>query len=236
MSAHTLWNQIAVSGLVPLSTGDFPGQLSAVIFCQGCPWSCLYCHNPHLQKFSDTGEVDGKFLRQFLRSRRGLLDAIVFSGGEPTMQNGLYAAMEDCKSMGYKIGLHTAGCLPDKLTATLELADWVGLDAKAPYDLYDKITMNRSSAEQWWQSLQILIDSGKSYEVRTTYHSDLINEDALLELAQELSGLHVKNYALQLFRSLGCANAQLEQSSSQPSPSALAAISSMFDSFVMRTN
>lgn len=236
MSAHTLWNQIAVSGLVPLSTGDYPGQLSAVIFCQGCPWSCLYCHNPHLQRCSAAGQLDGGYLWQFLRSRRGLLDAIVFSGGEPTMQNGLYTAMENCKSMGYKIGLHTAGCRPDKLTATLELADWVGLDAKAPYDLYDKITTSKSSAEQWWQSLQILIRSGKSYEVRTTYHSDLISEAALLELAHELSGLHVKNYALQLFRPLGCANEQLPQNSAQPSPAALAAISSMFDSFELRTN
>lgn len=236
MSVHTSWKQIAVSGLVPLCMDDYPGQLSAVLFCQGCPWRCSYCHNPHLQQFAADSQLDAGYLREFLWSRRGFLDAIVFSGGEPTMQPWLCTAMADCKSMGYKIGLHTAGCFPDKFRAALELADWIGLDAKAPYHLYDYVTMNKNSAEPWWQSLQMLIKSGKSYEIRTTYHSDLINEEALLELVKELSSLNVKNYALQLFRPLGCLNDNLSRNSTQLSPSVLDAISSMFDSFILREN
>ena len=84
---------LRVGGLVPLSTTDYPDHLSAVVFCQGCPWRCAYCHNPHLLPRRSDSEIAWPDVLAFLDRRRGLLDAVVFSGGEPTLQRALPDAM-----------------------------------------------------------------------------------------------------------------------------------------------
>ncbi|MDD5304810.1 MAG: anaerobic ribonucleoside-triphosphate reductase activating protein, partial [Elusimicrobia bacterium] len=114
--------------MTPLSTTDYPGVLSAVLFLQGCPWRCSYCHNPHLIPADSPPEREWESALAFLRGRVGLLDAVVFSGGEPTLQDGLEDAMREVKAMGFKIGLHTGGAYPERLVALLPLIDWVGLD------------------------------------------------------------------------------------------------------------
>jgi pyruvate formate lyase activating enzyme len=80
---------LKVGGFVPLSTTDFPGQLASVVFCQGCPWRCAYCHNPHLQPAPGEALLDWRWIIARLERRRGLIDAVVFSGGEPTAQGAL---------------------------------------------------------------------------------------------------------------------------------------------------
>ena len=87
---------LRVGGLTRLSASDYPGKLAAVVFCQGCAWRCSYCHNRGLLPFRKSpfpGEIAWAEVLAFLEKRRGLLDAVVFSGGEPTMQPGLAAAM-----------------------------------------------------------------------------------------------------------------------------------------------
>ena len=79
---------LRIGGLTPLSTTDYPGQLAAAVFCQGCPWRCGYCHNPHLIPATVKQGIDWVEVMRFLERRRGLLDAVVFSGGEPTLQPG----------------------------------------------------------------------------------------------------------------------------------------------------
>src|SRR5215831_21228235 len=80
-----------VGGLVRLSTNEYPNALAAVVFCQGCPWRCAYCHNPHLLAREGSGDMAWANVVAFLRRRRGLLDAVVFSGGEATLHVGLDA-------------------------------------------------------------------------------------------------------------------------------------------------
>ena len=80
---------LRIGGFTPFTTTDYPGQLAAVVFCQGCPWRCAYCHNPHLLPVEGPESHAWPDLLRFLASRRGLLDAVVFSGGEPTLQGGL---------------------------------------------------------------------------------------------------------------------------------------------------
>ena len=106
---------LEVGGLLPLSTTDFPDRLSAVVFLQGCPWRCRYCHNPELQARASTGELAWRTVLDFLDRRAGLLDAVVFSGGEPTLQAGLARAVEDVRRRGFAAGLHTAGIYPRRL-------------------------------------------------------------------------------------------------------------------------
>ena len=117
---------LRVGGLTPLSTTDWPGMLAAVVFCQGCPWRCGYCHNPDLIPARGDHEIPWEDVLAFLRRRQGLLDGVVFSGGEPTAQAGLADAMREVRALGFKIGLHTGGMYPQRLAAVLPLVDWVG--------------------------------------------------------------------------------------------------------------
>lgn len=200
---------LQVGGLTPLTTTDYPGLLAAVVFCQGCPWQCAYCHNPHLIPRSSEMAQGWDAVMAFLRRRQGLLDAVVFSGGEPTLQSGLADACREAQGLGFKIGLHTAGMYPERLAEVLPCLDWVGLDIKAPFDGYGRTTGVPGSGEKARESLLRLLDSGVGHEVRTTVHPGLLNQETLIALAQELSALGVRHYALQQFRIRGCADPAL---------------------------
>jgi pyruvate formate lyase activating enzyme len=197
-----------VGGFVGLSVADYPGELAAVVFCQGT-WRCRYCHNPHLQpRWSDT-DVEWNRVRDKLARRRGLLDAVVFSGGEPTAQTALEDAVREVRALGFKVGLHTAGPYPSRLERLLPQVDWIGLDVKALPDDYDLLTGARKSSLRVLDSLCAVLDSGVAYEVRTTVHSDLIGAGDLLRLARLLARRGVKRYAIQEFRGQGCAERRL---------------------------
>ena len=103
---------LSVGGLTPLTTIDYPDNLSAVVFCQGCPLRCRYCHNAELLPRRGATHIAWRDILYFLRQRQGLLDAVVFSGGEPTQQRGLADAIDEVRALGFKIGLHTAGIYP----------------------------------------------------------------------------------------------------------------------------
>lgn len=200
--------QLKISGITPYTAIDYPGCFSAVVFVQGCPWRCRYCHNPHMQP----REFDERYLHsswqelmQLLQRRQGLLDAVVFSGGEPTLDPALPEAMQRVREMGYKVGLHTSGCYPRHLKAVLPYADWVGLDVKhllddtkgyqwiVGVDSYDV-------ADGVKECIHLLLDSKVAFECRTTAHPSFLPEDKLLKLARMLSDLGVNDYALQVYR------------------------------------
>ena len=203
---------IEIAGLIPFSTVDYPNALSSVIFCQGCPWKCSYCHNPHLQPFKK-GSLNWKEILDFLRKRIGFLDSIVFSGGEPTFQKHLLRTMHDVKEMGFKVGLHTAGIYPQLLKPLLPWIDWVGMDIKAPFLNYGKVSGVSSSGEKVKQSAFLVLESGVDYEFRTTVHPKLITPQDIEYLTLDLEAMGAKNYALQKFRSSGCANRDLVDTS-----------------------
>lgn len=195
---------LPIGGITALSTLDFPDHLSCIVFTQGCPLRCNYCHNPHLIPYQNTSENEGQNLswcddvKPFLESRQGLLEAVVFSGGEPTIHSGLSQAIIDVRSMGFKVGLHTAGVNPEILARLLSLIDWVGLDIKAPVGSYDLVTGRRGLYQKNRDSLDVLLASGIDYECRTTVDWHTIPPTALLDLARELAGLGVRRYAVQV--------------------------------------
>ena len=108
----------------PLPTLDWPGKFVAVVFIQGCPWRCGYCHNPHLQLRRAHNPVLWQHVIGLLKRRVGLIDAVVFSGGEATSDPALRTAILNARALGFAIGLHTAGVYPKRLAEVLPLVDW----------------------------------------------------------------------------------------------------------------
>lgn len=214
--ANTTWRysttvsgELKVGGFVPLSTTDFPGQLAAVVFCQGCPWRCAYCHNPHLQPAQGEALLDWHWIIARLERRRGLIDAVVFSGGEPTAQGALPYALQEVRRMGFGVGLHTAGMYPRRLRRLLPLTDWVGFDVKTSFAEYGSVTGVAEGVSRVLESLRAVVESGVECEFRTTVHPDLIQAQTLRILAATLARLGVKRYVLQEFRAQGCPDSSL---------------------------
>ncbi|MBD9379950.1 anaerobic ribonucleoside-triphosphate reductase activating protein [Achromobacter sp. ACM02] len=185
----------AVGGLVPFSTVDWPGQLAAVVFISGCPWRCHYCHNVELQ--TRTARYDWREVRAFLETRKGLLDAIVFSGGEPLSEPRLPQMIRDVRRMGYRVGMHTAGIYPLRLADVLRHLDWIGLDIKADAQGYDDITGRRDSQRPALACLTQLLAADIDFECRITWHPDWLDETRLLTLARELARRGVRRFAVQ---------------------------------------
>lgn len=191
---------LRVGGLTRLTSIDFPGRLAAVVFCQGCPWRCGYCHNPDLLDASAATGWSWAQVLAFLQTRRGLLDGVVFSGGEPTLQAALPSALAAVRALGFQTALHTGGMYPERLAAVLPLLDWVGLDIKAPLHCHDAVTGTPGSGPRTRETLRTLLASGVPYECRTTWHPGLFGADALLALADELAALGVTHWVLQACR------------------------------------
>lgn len=200
--------ELAISGLVRHSTCDWPGELVAVLFTQGCPWSCRYCHNPDLIP-ARSGTLPWSEVRAFLDSRRGLLDGVVISGGEPTLQAALPAVLAEIRSMGFRTGLHSAGPYPERLARVLPLLDWVGFDVKAPFADYARITGVPGSGLRAQESLRLLQESGVAHALRTTVHPLLLGPGDLDRISADLAGMDLPMAELQPFRAEGCIDTEL---------------------------
>ncbi|MBP3616258.1 MAG: anaerobic ribonucleoside-triphosphate reductase activating protein [Alphaproteobacteria bacterium] len=199
-------SNIIIGGLVPFTTIDYPTKISAVLFLQGCPWRCIYCSNQQLlcyRKPTQQDKENYEYVLELLKKRTKILDAVVFSGGEATSQTDeIITAIEEIKEFAphFKFGLHTNGCFPEKLSKLLPYIDWVGLDIKAPCKKYEQITKVKGSGEFAFESLEILLKSGKDFEVRTTADPTVLTKDDILEIAELLSKAGVKHYAVQRCR------------------------------------
>ena len=193
-------DSLRIGGLLPMTTLDYPDHLSCVLFCQGCAWRCRYCHNPELIAARAKAPHDWRSVLRFLQQRQGLLDAVVFSGGEATLQPALPEAMQAVRSLGFKVGLHSAGIKPAALERVLPWCDWVGFDVKGLEDQVELITGTPRSGQANWQSLRLLHDSGVDYECRTTVHWQLFDSGAVLRLAYRLARQGVRRFTVQLAR------------------------------------
>lgn len=192
-------SRLLVGGIVSLTTVDYPDHLAAVVFLQGCPWRCVYCHNPHLQTISPEESLPWEDVLNLLETRRGFIEGVVFSGGEPLFQEALLPAIEDVRNLGFKIGLHTAGAYPDRFARVVSFLDWIGFDVKRSFKDYHLITNIHGSGEKALESLKVLLASNKDYEVRMTMHESIETETAV-DVLRELCQMGVRKVVLQKCR------------------------------------
>ncbi len=177
---------LAIADVTRAGTGDWPGRPSITILMQGCPWTCTYCYRPDLQDSAVEGGVEWRQVREQLHLHRGMVDSVVFSGGEPTRQAGLIAAIREVKAMGFRVGLHTAGAYPGRLAAVLPEVDWVGLDIKAAPERYPAVTGALPSGFRAWTSLELVQHSGVDYEVRLTVDPTVHTREDVFDTVREI--------------------------------------------------
>lgn len=190
---------VQIGGLVSFTTIDYPGKLACVLFLVGCPLRCSYCSNPHLLCPGD-GEYDPERVFEWLKTRVGRLEAVVFSGGEALMQSDpAIEYMRRVRALGFRIGLHTNGFYPDTLRRAADTIDWIGLDFKATREKYPDLTGQHIAYDKMIQSLDVWQQTGKDFEVRITCDPRFIDKNDLIEIAEILSARGVQNIAIQKY-------------------------------------
>lgn len=231
-------SKLEIAALTPFTTIDYPGKLSAVVFVRGCPWRCVYCQNAWMQnRTPQEGDVDWQKVLHLLRRRQGLLDAVVFSGGEPCVDPALPAAVAEVKALGMCVGLHTCGAYPAHLKAVIDGVDWIGLDVKATINAqhYSSVTQAPKSWSHFLESFEIVANSGVKYEARTTAHPDYISPEQILELAHWLKVRGCTDYALQIFRKAPEVDLGLDSvTADYPGQAVLDELHGLFETFVLR--
>jgi len=177
-------------GIVPLSTIDWRGKAALVLFLRGCPLQCVYCHNYEL--LSDTRYVELREFEAALAKHREFIDAVVLSGGEPFMQPpAVEAVARLARRFELLVGVHTNGYYPAAVEAALDqgLIDKLALDLKAPLadePLYARLTGVHGVAARVKQTLAISCRAAPIFEVVTTVFKQLVDEAAVMRIAQEL--------------------------------------------------
>jgi pyruvate formate lyase activating enzyme len=181
-------DSLNIAGWSKFSTVDWPDKIVSTLFLQGCPLRCGYCHNFEILDPRIQGEIEFQNVIKHLEKRKGLLDGVVFSGGEPLMQSAIVQAIKQVKELGYEIGIHTSGYYPKTLEQILPDLSWIGFDIKAPVDKYDEVTATRNSFKNVDQSLKLLADynnvgpsagTGVDIQFRTTFDTTILNDEDL---------------------------------------------------------
>lgn len=182
---------LPIYSVTPFTMLDFPDKTACIIWFSGCNMRCGYCHNPQIVKGKGKGTV--KDVMTFLERRQGLLDGVVLSGGEASLYPGLPHFIGKVKELGYAVKLDTNGTRPERVKDFLERGwlDYVALDYKAPPEKFKKVTgIGRFTAFE--RTLQMLCtQSAIPFEVRTTVHTDLLDENDIAAIIHDLGH---KNY------------------------------------------
>ncbi|HIE35436.1 MAG TPA: anaerobic ribonucleoside-triphosphate reductase activating protein [Campylobacterales bacterium] len=184
-------SNIKVFGITRFTLLDFPNTPSAIIWMANCNMRCSYCHNPDIV-FGENKKEFSEVL-EFLKKRRRVLEGVVISGGEPTLHKDLKKICQAIKELDYKIKLDTNGSKPDCLKSLLEeeLLDYIAIDLKATKNKYIDVT-KRDLFDKVIESIKITNSSNIDFEVRTTIHTDLLNEKDIEEISKILKDIGFK--------------------------------------------
>ena len=188
-----------IGGFQKTSLLDYPNTLSAIIWTVGCNFRCPFCYNKSLvigkkELFSDEEVLS------FLDKRKGLLEGLVISGGEPLMQKDIVEFSTKVKKLGYLIKIDTNGMCPEKLKELIHkrLVDYVAMDIKAPKKKYNKLSGVKTDMKKIKESIQIIQNSAPDYEFKTTFVPDLLTKNDIVEIAKDIEGS--KRFYLQQFK------------------------------------
>ena len=189
-----------INGLQKLTLLDFPGRTACTVFLAGCDLRCPFCHNADLLDGAAEAVMDDTALLAFLEKRRGLLDGVAFTGGEPLLRRGLPELLERVRALGYAVKLDTNGCHPDALTAVLDrgLVDYVAMDIKnSPARYAETAGVERVDLDRINESIALLMSRAPDYEFRTTVVAQLHDEESFRAIGPWLRG--ARRYFLQAF-------------------------------------
>ena len=187
-----------IGGLQKFSLIDYPGKISAIVFTRGCNFRCPYCHNPELvdpQRYAEPWQEEEYWA--FLQSRTQKLDAVVVTGGEPTLQEDLEPFLEKIRKMGFLIKLDTNGSNPDVLKDLLSanLVDYIAMDIKAPLEKYSEVAKVPIDKTDIQESIELIKQSTVDHEFRTTIAKNVLSKEDVVNIAKMLQG--EKLYILQ---------------------------------------
>ena len=208
---------MVIGGLQKFSLLDYPGKMAAIVFTLGCNFRCHFCYNPMLvrpvnkagrlkdsllgkqQKDHTLVKEDGLF--DFLAKRKNKLEAVVITGGEPTLQPDLPEFTRKIKNLGYLVKLDTNGTNPEMLKKLIKrkLIDYVAMDIKAPKDKYEKVAGTRVDFKKIEKSVKIIREAGLPHEFRTTLVPGLLEKEDIAQIGRVIKG--AENWFLQKFKS-----------------------------------
>ena len=192
---------LSVKGFLPVSMLDWDGHLATTLFTGGCNFRCPYCHNPDLVINSHKlADIDFAQVEEHLIRKKGWLDGVVVTGGEPLIYPRLEELLRRSKNLGYQVKLDTNGALPGALEKLFkkELVDYVAMDIKTAFKKYEQVTKS-DSHQNIKKSIKLLVTSGIAHEFRTTVVPEFVTADDVLEIAHSIKGGNV--YFLQQFSS-----------------------------------
>lgn len=193
-----------IRGITKFSLVDFPGKISCIIFVGKCNFRCPFCHNPYLVLYHESQpKIPDKEIFRFLERRKGKLDGVVISGGEPTLYGGLADFAKHIKDMGFAVKLDTNGSFPDRVIEMCEngLVDMLGIDYKATEENYQEVAdvKIKGLAGKIQQLIKYAVETPIPYDIRTTVHKKYHSQDDLRIIRFELNKLGVKDWTLQQF-------------------------------------
>lgn len=192
-------------GLQKLTLLDFPGTVSCIVFTKGCNFLCPFCHNaPLVNRAGDAQEIDEEEVISFLKKRKGVLEGVVITGGEPLLHSELENFIFRVRALGYKVKLDTNGSRPAYLKSLVSkgLLDYVAMDIKNSFRKYfltagtDKVGINDIE-----ESIDFLLSGVVPYEFRTTVTAELHTTQDIVSIARRIEG--ADRYFLQNFKDSG---------------------------------
>ena len=189
-----------IYSITPFTLLDYPHKSACILWFAGCNMRCLYCYNPEI--VLGKGTLSFEKILSFLNTRKNLLDAVVFSGGECLLHKKIIPLIIEVKKMGFLVKIDTNGSTPEVMHILLNqnLIDYIALDYKAPKSEFQTITQS-DLYDSFEETLNLILKSKIPFEVRTTYHSHLLSEKDLKEMVCYLEKKkYVGNYYIQYFK------------------------------------
>ena len=204
-----------IGGYQKLTLIDYPGKLAITVFTVGCNFRCPFCHNPELVISSqfvvhDDDEMEKEFFN-FLKKRRGVLEGVCITGGEPTIQPDIINFIEKIKKLGYFVKLDTNGARPDVLKKIIDkkIVDFISMDIKSSWENYDKLAGVKTDMDRIDLSVDLIRNSQRDYEFRTTVVPGMHTEKDFEKIADWLKG--AKKYCLQKYRDIKILDPKLKK-------------------------